>query len=434
MPPTPEPTPIDLLVSGASAVATGLPPSADLSRAARGAELNDAGLIPGAAVAVDAGAVVAVGPERELAARYAAREKIDARGGLVIPGLVDAHTHPVFVGGREDELERRLRGETYAEIAQAGGGILASVRAVRAAADEELEARVRLRLDRFLSLGTTVVEAKGGYGLSAKDELRSLRAIARASAGHAARVVPTLLAAHAVPPERKSDRAAWIRVVREEIAPQAAAEKLAVFHDVFVDAGFFTAGEARELLLASAPLGLRPKLHADELSATGSAELAVELGAASADHLDHVSPRGIEALAASETVAVLLPGVSHFLRSPGDAPARALIAAGAAVALATDFNPGTCPTASMFEVMHLAAMRMRLTAAEALVASTRNAAFAVGLGGSAGVLRAGQRADLVVCDVPDLRDLVYAFGRPPVAAVVAAGRMVRPSPPPFASV
>jgi imidazolonepropionase len=212
---------------------------------------------------------------------------------------------------------------------------------------------------------------------------------------------------------------------RAEVAPAAAAEGLATFHDVFVDAGFFTIDEARELLTASAPLGLRPKLHADELGDTGAAALAVELGAASADHLDHVNPQGIERLAGSDTVAVLLPGVAHYLRAKGDAPARALVKAGAAVALASDYNPGTCPAPSLFEAMHLAAIRMRLTAEEALVAATRNAAFAVGLGGKAGFLAPGGPADAVVCDVPDLRDFVYSFGRPPVAYVIAGGRVVR---------
>ncbi|HKD99414.1 MAG TPA: imidazolonepropionase [Planctomycetota bacterium] len=427
------PSSVDLLVGGASAVATCVPARTDLRRPARRAELGDTGAIAGGAVAIDGGRIVAVGAEPELRARYAPRATLDARGGVVIPGLVDAHTHPVFVGGREDEFERRTRGETYAQIAAAGGGIVSSVRALRAASDAELEALVRRRLDRFVALGTTTVEAKSGYGLSVADELRSLRVLAAASRGHAARVVPTLLAAHALPPERTSDRSGWLRAIRDEIAPAAARERLAVFHDVFVDAGYFTVDEARELLASTAALGLRPKLHADELGATGATELAVDLGAASADHLDHVSPRGVERIAASETIAVLTPGVSHFLRAAGDAPARALIDAGAAVAVATDYNPGTCPSPSLFEAMHLACVRMRLSAAEALVAATRNAAFAVGLGGEAGVIAPGARADLVVCDVPDLRDLVYAFGRPPVAAVVAAGRVV-PSPDPSAFV
>ena len=376
-------------------------------------------------MAIDGGAIVAVGEAREIEKRYVGKETIDARGGVVIPGLVDPHTHPVFVQARVGDVERRMRGETYQQIAAAGGGILSSVRGVREASDEELEVLVRLRLERFLDMGTTTVEAKSGYGLTAKDELRSLRAIAKGAAALPMTVVATLLAAHALPQEWRSDRRRWLAIVREEIAPAAAAEKLATFHDVFVDEGFFTSEEARELLAASRSLGLRPKLHADELKGTGASELAVELGAASADHLDHISRAGVERLAASDTIAVLLPGVSHFLRSAHDAPARALVDAGAAVALATDFNPGTCLTVSMFEIMHLAAMRMGLTAEEALVASTRNAAFALGLGGKVGFLAPGARADVVVCDVRDARDLAYAFGRPPVAYVVCGGRVVR---------
>ncbi len=425
MAPEPRPRSIDLLIHGASAVATGLPDGADPSRPARGRELGDAGVRARHAVAIDAGSVVAIGPEAEIAAAFHARERLDAAGGLVIPGLVDAHTHPVFVGGREDEFERKTRGETYAEIAAAGGGILSSVRAVRAATEEDLAARVRRRLDRFLDLGTTVVEAKSGYGLGVEEELRSLRAIAAAAEGHSVRVRATLLAAHALPPEWKSDRDGYLRTIVEEIAPRVVQERLASFHDVFVDPGFFSVEEARNLLEATSPAGLRPKLHAEELAATGAADLAVEIGAVSADHLDHLDAKRVDRIASSSTVAVLLPGVSHFLRAAGDAPARALVEAGAAVAIATDYNPGTCPTQSLFEVMHLAAMRMRLTAAEALVAATRNAAFALGLGGAAGILAPGVRADLVVCDVPELRDLVYSFGRTPVTFVVAGGRIVR---------
>lgn len=416
---------IDLLVAGASVVATCAPAGADLGRPARASELSELGLVSGGAVAIDQGRVVAVGPAAELAARFVARERLDARGGVVVPGFVDAHTHPVFRFGREDDFERRARGETYAQIAAAGGGILSSVRGVREASDEELELRVRARLDRFLDLGTTVVEAKSGYGLSVRDELRSLRVIARAKGSHDVRVVPTLLAAHALPPQWRERRGEFLEAIEQELLPAVAAEKLAQFHDVFVDQGFFTIEEGRRLLRAGERFGLRPKIHADELGCTRATALAMELGCVSADHLDHVAPEDVERLASSETVAVLLPGVSHFLRVPGDAPARAMVAAGAAVALATDYNPGTCPTQSMFEVMHLAVQRMGLTAAQALVAATRNAAFALGLGGEAGVLAPGRRADLVVCDVPDPRDLVYSFGRPPVAFVVCGGKVVR---------
>lgn len=419
------PRPIDLLVRGASGVATCAPGGRAPTEPARGVELADLGWSPGAAIAVSDGVIAGIGSEEALGARFDPRERLDAQGGVVIPGLVDSHTHPVFAEGREEEFERKVRGESYQQIAAAGGGILSSVRGVRSASDEDLEARVQARLERFLDLGTTTVEAKSGYGLTARDELRSLRAIRRAARRFEGQVVSTLLAAHALPPEFRENRDRWLRIVREEIAPAAAAEGLATFHDAFVDRGFFTVEEAREILDASRSLGLLPKLHADELGWTGSTELAVELGAASADHLDHVGDAGIERLASSGTVAVLLPGVSHFLRAPGDAPARRLVEAGAAVALATDFNPGTCPTASMFEVMHLAAVRMRLAPSEALVASTRNAAFALGLGGKVGFLAVGSRADLVVCDVPDPRDLAYCFGRPPVAWVVAGGRVVR---------
>lgn len=392
---------------------------------ARGAELRDAAVTAGVAIAVRDGEIVAIAPEYEISRNFISKWTLDAQGGIVIPGLVDAHTHPVFVNGREDDFERKTRGETYQQIAAAGGGILSSVRGVRGASEAELAEKVKLRFERLLDLGTTTVEAKSGYGLSAEDELRSLRAIARAAKNCNITVVATLLAAHAIPPEFKNDRAAYIKLIRDEIAPAAARENLATFHDAFVDQGFYTIDEARELLNSSLQYGLRPKLHADELGTTGATELAVELGAASADHLDHVSKEGISKIAGSETVAVLLPGVSHYLRSKDDAPARELIQAGAAVAVSTDYNPGTCPTPSLFEAMHLATIRMRLSPAEALVAATRNAAFAVGYGGKRGAIAPGMRADLVICDVPDVRDVVYTFGRPPVRAVVLNGVVVR---------
>lgn len=420
-----KPVIVDLLVRGASAVATCAPGGRAPTEPARGRELADAAVVARGAVAIDGGVIVAIAPESEILQKFIGKQTIDARGGIVIPGLVDAHTHPVFVNGREDDFERKTRGETYQQIAAAGGGILSSVRGVRGASDGELLEKVKLRFERFLDLGTTTVEAKSGYGLSAEDELRSLRAIARAGENCNITVVATLLAAHALPPEFKQDRKSYIKMVRDEVAPAAAREKLATFHDVFVDEGFFTIDEARELLVSSLLFGLKPKLHADELGTTGASELAVELGAASADHLDHISKSGIVKIAGSETICVLLPGVSHYLRSKDDAPARELIQAGAAVAVATDYNPGTCPTPSLFEAMHLATIRMRLSPAEALVAATRNAAFAVGLGGARGALAPGMRADLVICDVPDVRDVVYTFGRPPVRAVVCGGRLVR---------
>lgn len=419
------PIDVDLCLVGASAVATCAPGGEAPRTPARGSALNDPVQIRDPLIAIAGGQFVAVGPRAELAPRYRAKTTLQCRGGVVIPGLVDAHTHPVFVDGREEDFERKTRGETYQQIAAAGGGILSSVRGVRAASDAILAEKVKLRFERFLDLGTTVVEAKSGYGLTAVDELRSLRAIRAAAGACGIRCAATLLAAHAVPPEFASSRRDYIRLILDEIAPAVARERLAEFHDVFVDGGFFTIDEARELLIAGASMGLKPKIHADELGTTGATELAVELGAASADHLDHVSGAGIERLASSGTVAVLLPGVSHYLRAAGDAPARKLIQAGAAIAVATDYNPGTCPTPSLFEAMHLAVIRMRLSPFEALVAATRNAAFAVGLGGQAGAIAPGLRADLVICDVPDLRDVVYTFGRAPVAAVVAGGQIVR---------
>lgn len=389
-----------------------------------GAALGRCDELAGAAVAIKDGRVLAVGRSAELLARCDASRRHDARGAVAIPGFVDAHTHPVFVGTREGEYERRLRGATYVEIAREGGGILSSVRGVRAASEEELAALVGLRLDRFLSLGTTAVECKSGYGLSLEDELKSLRALRRAGAGHPLHLETTLLGAHEIPPEHRADRERYLEIVCEEMIPAVAIAGLAAYCDVFCEAHVFSVAESRRVLEAGRAHGLRPRLHADQLTALGGAELAAELGAVSADHLDHVSERGIEALHAAGTIPVLLPGVGHFLRLKTDAPARRLIDAGLPVAIATDMNPGSCYSFSMPMMIHLACQRMGLRPEEALVAATLNGAFAAGCGELCGSLHVGKRADLLLLDVPSWRHLAYEFGRSPVTHVFAAGELV----------
>lgn len=355
-------------------------------------------------------------------------ERLDGRGGTLIPGFVDPHTHLPWAGTREEEFVARLAGTTYQEIAAAGGGILATVRSTRQAGEEELAALAARRMDRMLEWGTTTAEAKSGYGLSLEDELKQLRAIRRASASHPVDLIPTLLAAHEVPAEYRGEpkqRERYIDLICEEIVPATADQGLARFCDVFCERGVFSAGESRRVLEAGARHGLAPRLHADEFADSGGAELAAALGAFSADHLMAVSDAGIEALARSGVTAVLLPGTSFFLMKKQYAPARRLVQAGVPVALATDCNPGSSHTESMPMVFLLAVLQLGLTIEESLTAATLNAACSLGLGGEIGSVEAGKRADLVLLDAPNVLHLAYHYGINPVAAVVKGGRVVR---------
>ncbi|HYN19362.1 MAG TPA: imidazolonepropionase [Thermoanaerobaculia bacterium] len=355
-------------------------------------------------------------------------ERLDGRSGTLIPGFVDPHTHLPWAGSREEEFAARLAGKTYQEIAAAGGGILSTVRSTRKASAGELAANVRRRLDQMLAWGTTTAEAKSGYGLSLDDELKQLRAIRAASESHPVDLVPTLLAAHEIPPEYRGhghDRDRYVDLICEEIIPAAAEQGLARFCDVFCEAGVFSPEESRRVLTSGVRHGLAPRLHADEFVDSGGAELAAELGALSADHLMAVSPAGIEALARSAVTAVLLPGTSFFLMKHRYAPARRLVEAGVPIALATDCNPGSCHTESMPMVFVLAVFELGLTIEESLTAATLNSACCLGLGSEVGSIEPGKRADLVLLDAPNLLHLAYHFGINPVAAVVKNGRVVR---------
>lgn len=414
------PEAIDLLIGGASELAT------PLGRAGRGgAELGRIAVVARGAVAVRAGRIVAVGPEAELAARYVPARRLDARGGTIVPGFVDAHTHPVFAGTREEEFEQRTRGLSYLEIAQRGGGILSSVRSLRAASEEELLERVLVRLARFLELGTTTLEAKSGYGLSLVDEQKSLRVLARANRLQPVECVPTFLGAHAVPEEFRADRAGYVTRLVEELLPAIAAERLAEYFDVFTEAHTFDLADTRRLFTRARELGFGLRIHADQLTPLGGAELAAEFGCASADHLEHVTPRGIEALARAGVAPVLCPLVPLYLREAQEAPAAALRAAGLPLVLSTDFNPGSCYLQSLPEVMTFGALRYRMTAGECLTAVTLNAAASLGRAHEVGSLEPEKRADVLVLDVPNHLHLVYEFGRNPVRAVVARGAVVR---------
>ncbi|MGD8441320.1 MAG: imidazolonepropionase, partial [Holophagae bacterium] len=364
---------MSLLVRGASRVAT---PRGTTAR--RGSELGVLHVVDGAVVRCDDAAIAFVGPAAEHDRRFPPAEReLDAAGGCVIPGFVDPHTHPVWAGSREAEFNRRLAGESYMEIARSGGGINATVAATRAASFDELLAGTMRRLDTFLVHGTTTLEAKSGYGLDLQTETRMLEVIAAAHRTHPVDLHPTCLAAHEVPPEHRDDPERWIARLVDEIHPSIARRGLAEAVDVFCEEGVFDLDQTRRLLADADELGWRIHLHADELTPLGGAELAVELGALSADHLMCVTDDGIEALAGSDTIAVLLPGTSFFLRT-GFAPARRLVEAGCAVALATDCNPGSSPTESMPAILALATLDMGLTVEEALTAATLNAAAAVG--------------------------------------------------------
>jgi len=373
-----------------------------------------------AVIIVDGNRIVHVGPERD--ARVRVTEDFDARGATAIPGFVDSHTHLPWDGTRESEFNRRLQGESYEQIAASGGGIAATVRATRAAGEDRLVENVLERTRRMALHGTTTAEAKSGYGLNVEDELKQLRAIRRASERAPVRLVSTCLAAHEFPPEHRD--ASYVDEVVERILPAVAREKLARFCDAFVERNVFTRAEGERVLRAGAALGMIPRLHADEFSDTDGATLASDLSAASADHLMCVSPRGIAALARSNTVANLLPATSFFLMSSHYAPARALIDAGAIVSLSTDCNPGSSMTESMSTVLQLATLQMKMTVEESLTAATLNGTCSLGLAGETGSIEAGKLADIVLVDAPNYLHLVYHFGVNLVRDVMRDGRWV----------
>jgi imidazolonepropionase len=414
----------DLLVTGAATIAT---VAAESHGPLAGARAGDLGTIEDSALAALDGRIVALGPRNQVEAAIRLRpgaQVLDAAGRCVLPGLVDPHTHIVFAGDRADEYSRRQAGATYAEILAAGGGILDTVRRTRAAPTEELLAGASARLRRMLATGTTTVEIKSGYGLEVSAELRMLEVARRLANSGPSRIVPTLLGAHALPPEYRQDRQAYVDLVCDEMIPRAATDGLARYCDVFCEQGAFTLSETERILETGIRHGLGAKIHADQLSAAGGAQLAARLGAVSADHLDFVDDDGLRLLAERQVVAVLLPGASLVLRHKEHAPARRLIAAGVPVALATDCNPGSCPIESMPIIVSLACALLGMTPGEAIVAATRNAACAVGLGDEVGSLEVGKRADLIVIDAPAPHYLPYRFGADLVRQVIVDGVVV----------
>jgi len=397
-----------LFVNAAEVVTCAGPP-----RARRGAEMADMQPRRATAVAVADGRILAVGPQDALRRSYDGADEVDCAGGVLTPGLVDSHTHGIFGRPRHEEQELRASGVPYMDIARRGGGIHGSVRDLRERSEDDLFALALPRLRRLAAYGTTTVELKSGYGLSVEDELKSLRVIRRLATVLPLRMVPTFLGAHEVPLEYRTaprTREDYIALVIQEMLPRVAAERLAVFADVFCEPGVYTADESRRILSAARGAGLALKLHADELEAGGGAELAAELRATSADHLAAVSDEGVRALATAGTVATLLPGTMMFLGRTRQAPARRLLEAGVPVALATDFNPGTSPTVNFPLILTLGVSQLRLTVAEALIAATVNGAAALGLAGETGQIAPGFSADLALFDISDARELPYWYG------------------------
>lgn len=362
-----------------------------------------------------------VGPRRKLPNAYAGADRLDAGGGLVIPGLIDCHTHLAFGGWRADEFEQRLLGRSYLDIAAAGGGIARTMRSTRDASEKELVERSAGFLREMLALGITTVECKSGYGLDREHELRLLRVYRTLAGSQPIRIVPTFLGGHTVPPEFLHDRAAYLALLIDDLLPYIAREGLATFCDVFVERSAFTVDEARRLLRAALAAGLGAKLHADQLSAGGGAELAAEVGAVSADHLECASDAGIAAMARAGVVAVSLPLASLYLHQ-APAPARRWIEAGAMVAVATDFNPGSAPSYHLPLALTLACTLQRMTPAEALKGATLVAAHAVGLAGRIGSLEPGKAADLAVIDAPNVNQWLYHFRPNACRRTVIGGR------------
>jgi imidazolonepropionase len=399
----------DLVFVNAAQIVTCAGPA----RARKGKEMRDAGILKDTAVAVSGGRIAMIGSASDLEHAYSDAEVVDCRGGVLTPGLVDSHTHAVFGKPRFEEHELRAEGFDYMEIAKRGGGIHASVRDFRGRGEDDLYNLAVPRVKELASYGTTTLEIKSGYGLSVEDELKALRVIGRLAARLPMRIVPTWLGAHEIPHEFRTSeprRREFVDLLLNILLPKVVDQGIARFADAFCEPGVFTIDETRQILEASRQAGLGIKIHADELKSCGGAELAASLKAVSADHLAAISKSGTEALAKSGTVATLLPGTMLFLGKAKQAPARALIDAGAAVALATDFNPGTSPTVNFPLMLTLGVSQLRMSLAEVLIAATVNGAAAVGIAGEVGQIAPGFAADLALFAIADVRELPYWYG------------------------
>jgi imidazolonepropionase len=385
-------------------------------------EMTDLQIVRDGGMLIRDGRIELIGPSQEIEKRASGAELIDAGGRVVLPGFVDAHTHLVFAGNRLDDFERRARGETYEQIAKAGGGIWSTVEKTRAASEEELFAQAKKHAQWFLRFGTTTVEAKSGYGLTVQDELKILRVFQQIGEEGPLEIVPTFLGAHAVPHRMTADE--YVELVIGEMLPQVATENLAEFCDVFCERGYFDIEQSRKILDAARKLGLKLRIHADQLSNSGGAKLAADLGATTADHLEKTDDKGIAAMKSAGIQPVLLPGSVYALGSTGYPRARETIDAGLAVVLATDFNPGSSPTPSMPMIISLACTQMKLSPAEAIAAATINAAYSLGRGDRIGSLEPGKLANFSIFDCEDYRELAYWFGIPLTHSVYVRGQRI----------
>jgi imidazolonepropionase len=413
---------VDLIIKNASELLT-------LSSAFRGE--SGLGIIRNGALAVKNEKIVWIGKTNELSKSWVLKrngKEIDATRKVVMPGLIDSHAHIVFAGSRENEFEQRIQGLSYLEIAERGGGILSTVEATRKASFEELFLLGKKRLNRMLSSGVTTIEAKSGYGLSLKDELKILKVMRKLDEDHPVDVVPTFLGAHTVPKEFRNNRKDYVDLVTEEMIPRIAEGKLAEFCDVFCEEKAFTLEESKKILETGKRYGLKPKIHADQLSSGGGAELAAEVGAYSADHLEYVSPDGIERMAKKGVTAILLPGASFFLSMRKLPPAREMIEKGVRIALATDLNPGSSMTESLPLIMTMGCTMFRLLPSEVIQATTIHAAKSMGRERGIGSLEVGKQADIAIFDIPNYRYLPYHFGVNHVDIVIKKGKVVYQKP------
>lgn len=389
--------------------------------------LQDVGLVERVWIASHKGKIVFVGKEKDFKGTVRPEDsaiRINASGLVGLPGLVDSHTHLPFAGNRVEEFRLRLKGATYQQLAKKGMGIQTTVKATRKATKSELRRLCLSRLDQMLLHGATTVEAKSGYGLNLKDELKQLQALREADRIHPVDIVPTFMGAHEVPKEYRGRKKAYIDLLIRKVIPEVKRRKLAKFFDIFCEEGVYSVAETRKLVNEAKDAGFKIRIHADEFSPLGGAELAAEVGAASADHLISITEKGVRALARSETAATLLPAVSFFLMLEKRAPARKLIDAGAAVALASDFNPGSSMVGSMLFVLQLGVYLLKMSIEEAINAVTANAAYALRRHEEVGSLEVGKKMDLLLCDIPDYSSLVYQLGINPIRQVIKNGKVV----------
>ncbi len=387
-------------------------------------EADELSIIENGTVAIKGEKILAVGTIEEIKANYIPDKIIDATGKVVMPGFVDPHTHPVFVHTRENEFEMRIKGKSYVEISQSGGGIRSSIKAVREVSEDELYSLAKKRIKKMISNGTTTLEAKSGYGLSIKSEIKMLKVIRRLNENLPIDIIPTFMGAHEFPIEYKDNRNEYIRILKEEMMPEVKKQNLAEYCDIFTEDHVYNIQQSRDILNYAKKLGFKLRMHADEIEPIGGAELAAELKAVSADHLGAASDAGIEAMAEVGVIATLLPGTIFSLGMKSYARARDMIDAGVPVALATDYNPGSCNCDSMQFIITLACLQMKMTVAEAITASTINAAYSLEMGDRVGSLEVGKQADILIMDMPSYKYLPYHFGSNNVEMVIKNGEII----------